>query len=777
MVRVARVFERFVSLFYILTISFLLTFDQMQYSYLIFCLVANFYLFWRVKDFMFLKRSMLFLVAGRFILMLHDFVFLGLQLSEKASALSHYNRASITVYLIASIFYNLSIGDYFIKMTKLWNKFQLILDVAFYAFGAAFTIYVFFLKKMIADISLFSIDFIILLLIANGVLIFAQLAIIIFKDASVKKSSFKQLFIIGYIIYFIADIVFLFDYYLGVGGILLSLRNVLTCSTTVTFVMGVKSVSGKYEEELLPNSELDITKVSFNRTFLLSLAVAIPIIVDMFFTNNLIEVTYFLIVGLIYFSVSIIHQKTLVSDELIVRQNKVRRQLEDMVLQKKRQLEYANTVLHITSEMDNLTKLNNRDFFFRYVSDLIASDNISFSMFYLDLDNFKIINDLHGHHIGDKVLLEIAKRFSNYSMSNFVVSRMGGDEFSLIYNRTDEFSLHAASRRIIAQISKPIEVDELSFKVGVSIGIARYPQDAKTVDDLLKYSDAAMYHAKSTKTSEKYYLYSHDLFLQLDRKNRIELLLRSADINNDFELHYQPVVNLKSNQVVGCEALLRWFQPSEGSISPADFIPIAEEIGMIYDLSKWVVEQAIVQMIEWHNNYDYDMRVAVNLSPKLFVDDRFLKHVQKLINETGANPQNLIFEITEHSAMMPSSFVKDALTTLSEMGVNISIDDFGTGYSSLIYIKRFKFDIIKIAQSLIDDIAYNKNNHVIVNAIILMARGLKLATVAEGVEKPEQLEILKRMGCNFVQGFIYSEALTKEQFEARFLHNLEAKIK
>ncbi len=777
MLRTARTYERLISVFYILTISLLLTFDKMQLSYLAFSLMANFYLVFRVKKFTVLKRTLIILVLGRLILMGHDFVFTALRLSESTAMPTLYNKVTLSIYLIANICYTLSVAGYFIELTRRWNRFQLIIDVAFFIIGATFSLYILFFKDIILSLSSLDINVFILFLVVNDIFIAAFLFIIIFKDSSVRKSAFKQLFIIGYFGIFVVDSIFLLSYYLEMAGQLDALRAVLICTTTVAFVLGVKSVSGTEIEELLPNDEISITKVSFNRSYLLSFTIAMPIILYMLRTNSIVEATYFLIVGLIYFSISIIHQKTLISDELIVRENKVRKQLEDMVKQKKRQLEYANTVLHLTSETDSLTKLNNRDFFFRYVSELMATPDIAFSVFYLDLDNFKIINDLHGHHIGDKVLVEIAKRFSNYNMVDFIVSRMGGDEFSLIYNQTDEQQLLVASREIIDLITQPVEVADLSFNVGVSIGIARYPQDAQTVDDLLKYSDAAMYHAKSVETGEKYYLYSHDLFLQLDRKNRIELLLRSADIDSAFELHYQPVVDPQKNAVIGCEALLRWFEPSEGGISPADFIPIAEEIGLIYDLSEWVVEQVVYQILEWREKYAFDFKIAINLSPKLFVHERFLTHVQRLLKNTAIDPQSLVFEITEHSAMMPSSFVENALTSLSEMGVKISIDDFGTGYSSLSYIKRFKFDTIKIAQQLIDDIEENQNNYVIVNSIILMARGLNLTTVAEGVENKAQLEILKRWGCNYIQGYIYSKALSKEQFEAYILENREVKLK
>ncbi len=773
MSRILKVIESYIGIFFILTIALLLTFDSIRFSYLAFSLLVNVYLVYRVRRFTVLKRSLVALVLGRFILMLHDFVFIGLNFIDKLQVHSIHTTASYVVFLIANLFYTLSIAGYFIEMTRRWNKFQLIIDVAFFVYGALFSLYVFFFKNVVTKLSFWSNDMLIILLLISGSTIFALLFIMIFKDDSIRKSTFKQLFVIGYFVNFIADTIFIFDYYLGMGGQLLTLRYAMICTTLFTFMLGIKSVSGNIRDELLSNEEIDAAKVSFNRYYLLSLAVAAPIIIYMFAKKRLIELTYFLIVGLLYFSVSIIHQKTLVSDELIVRENKVRKQLEDMVQQKKRQLEYANTVLYLTSEMDNLTKLNNRDFFFRYLSDLMADPNIEFSIFYLDLDNFKIINDLHGHQIGDKVLVEIAKRFSDYSMSDFVVSRMGGDEFSLIYNRVDEASLQEASKNIIEHITRPIEVNELSFKVGVSIGVARFPQDAKTVDDLLKYSDAAMYHAKSVETSEKYHLYSHDLFLQLDRKNRIELLLRSADINSAFQLHYQPIFDSKNCAVIGCEALLRWFHLTEGSISPNDFIPIAEEIGLIYDLSKWVVEQVVNQIFEWQQKYDFDLRIAINLSPKLFVDERFLNHVQTILSSTPIKPQSLIFEITEHSAMMPSSFVKNALIALSDMGVAISIDDFGTGYSSLSYIKRFKVDSLKIAQPLIDKIEYNKDNYIIVKSIILMARALNLTTVAEGVEYGAQLEILKQLGCDFIQGFICSGALPKDQFEQNFFENLE----
>jgi EAL domain-containing protein (putative c-di-GMP-specific phosphodiesterase class I) len=335
---------------------------------------------------------------------------------------------------------------------------------------------------------------------------------------------------------------------------------------------------------------------------------------------------------------------------------------------------------------------------------------------------------------------------------------------------TEETTIKSFCDDFIELIEEPIKVDDYQFKVTTSIGIARYPYDGNQISDLIKHADIAMYHAKSLGGSQKHMHFSKQMIEKIKRRNKIELLLKNAKFDQEFELYYQPQVDTITGQLTGMEALLRWHHPDEGFISPGEFIPISEEIGLISDISQWVFKTAMSQMKLWYDRYDQELMMGLNLSPLIINNIRFFERLRALVDLTGVNPNHIEFEITEHSAMSTATIMEEVFSSLSDIGFHISIDDFGTGYSSLSYLKRFSIDRIKIARELIENLPADSDDLHIVKAIVMMAEGMGLKTIGEGVETKDQLDILRTIGCDCIQGYYFGTPMPAEAFERKYFN-------
>jgi diguanylate cyclase (GGDEF)-like protein len=460
-------------------------------------------------------------------------------------------------------------------------------------------------------------------------------------------------------------------------------------------------------------------------------------------------------------------QKSLVSDILYTRERQYKKELEKLVAEKTQDLRESRDALKYKTISDALTGLYNREYFYESINNKIDSYG-HFSIFYLDLDRFKVINDLHGHNMGDMVLKKVAKRLANNLSISTDIFRIGGDEFSVIIDETDSSYINFMAKEITDLINETVLIDDYAFSIGVSLGISRYPRDGETANELMKHADIAMYHAKHYHP-EQHVIFSSHMVEGLERRNKIELLLETADFDESFDLYYQPQFDTASGKLHGMEALIRWYHPQEGFISPGEFIPIAEEVSLIKPISDWVLEKAMRQIKQWNNTYSAEWVMGINISPISLNSVSFMPNLNALIKSIEIEPKFIDFEITEHSAMNTAPIVQEIFTTLSELGIQISIDDFGTGYSSLSYIKRFDVDTLKIAKELIDNITEDQDDHLIVKAIVMMADGLGLKTIAEGVETKEQLDLLKELGCNRIQGYYYGRPVDGKTFEETYL--------
>ena len=428
---------------------------------------------------------------------------------------------------------------------------------------------------------------------------------------------------------------------------------------------------------------------------------------------------------------------------------------------------------------DELTALPNRQLFGQSLErtiDKARRDDEQFAVLFVDLDRFKRINDTLGHSVGDELLKEVAQRLESCTRSTDSVSiigaleeevqlaRLGGDEFVIqLYGiETDEIVATIASR-IISVLTPPFSCEGHQFVVTPSIGIAMYPQDGTTAEELLMNADSAMYRAKFAGRNN-YQFFSETMRSKSLHRLDLENEIRKALDADQFELYYQPKADAESWTLVGAEALLRWHHPERGVISPAEFIPIAEETGLIVPIGQWVLKEACKQAKIWSNLPFGDIAVAVNISSHQFQSDSLIDDVLGAALSAGIEPAALELEITESVLLQDAENTLVALNTLKRAGIALSVDDFGTGYSSLSYLKRFPIDTLKIDRSFVKDIHVDQDDAAICAAILAMARQLGLNVVAEGVETKEQLEFLRHHGCNQIQGFLCSKPLSAQQF-------------
>jgi diguanylate cyclase (GGDEF)-like protein len=450
----------------------------------------------------------------------------------------------------------------------------------------------------------------------------------------------------------------------------------------------------------------------------------------------------------------------------------VRRQvetLEQAVDARTQGLETANKQLRHLATHDALTGLPNRVLMDdRLSQSIVLADRQgqTFAVLLVDLDRFKLVNDSLGHRAGDELLQEVAQRLRSVVRDVDTVARLGGDEFVLIVTPSPERdAAQQVAKRIIDVMQPSVRIAGIEIHTSPSIGIAFYPGDAATMETLLAHADAAMYCAKQ-RGRNNFQCFMPGMNTSTQEKVRLESDLRIALEQKQFELHYQPKVNTATGIMHGAEALLRWKHPVRGSIPPAEFIPIAEESGLIGSIGAWVVREACRQARAWQVAGLPPLRVAVNLSASQFRQGNIVEMIADALDLAGLEPRFLEVELTESAVMSDPEESIAILEKLSTMGVLVSVDDFGTGYSSMSYLRRFPIDKLKIDRGFISEIMSRSEDASIVRAIISLAHSLKLKVVAEGVESAEQLEFLKTLGCDQYQGFHYSKALPVSEFEA-----------
>ena len=434
--------------------------------------------------------------------------------------------------------------------------------------------------------------------------------------------------------------------------------------------------------------------------------------------------------------------------------------------------ELANKTISYTEELkkmayyDPLTHLPNRVLLRDRIENAIAfsrREGKKVAILFIDLDYFKTINDTLGHDVGDRILVQVARRLSSIFRDTDTVARFGGDEFvAVIPNVNDVGEVIALADRVLKLFETSFEADDEEVYLSASMGIALYPDNGLDPTTLIKNADMAMYRAKE-EGKNNFAFFNEDMNQQAMEVLQIKSKLHRAIEREELSLHYQPIYSIETNELLGFEALLRWNSPDLGMVDPSRFINLLEELGLIRDVGEKVLKEVFERAKDWGDRYK--IFVSVNISPKQFVDRRFLEKVGKLIKETGVNPAHVTLEITETSLMYNPDESASVLKKLKVQGFNIALDDFGTGYSSLAYLRRLPIDIIKIDISFTRSIVSSDVDRAIVSSIVNLSTSLGLHTLAEGVERRAQIDVLKSLGCDWAQGYFLGKPTNLEEAE------------
>ena len=430
---------------------------------------------------------------------------------------------------------------------------------------------------------------------------------------------------------------------------------------------------------------------------------------------------------------------------------------------------HAETVIWNQANFDSLTSLPNRNLFLQKLEHEIRScdrSNLSLALLYIDLDRFKDVNDSLGHDMGDLLLIEISSRLKQSIRAIDTVSRLSGDEFTVILGQiNDQLSVQPVCQQILDALAEPYQLDNEKVFLTASIGVTFYPGDSKKIEGLQRNGDQAMYAAKG-EGRNRYHFFTPELQQRALRKRKMIKDLREAMQQQQFEIYYQPIIDLQSGMINKAEALLRWHHPESGLVSPSVFIPIAEESGLISEIGNWVFYTVTEQVSHWREQFEIDFQVSINTSPLQWIDEaaamsEWFSHLQ----QAGISGQAIAVEITEGLLMDASDQITNRLLDFHDAEIQISIDDFGTGYSSLSYLKQFDIDYLKIDQSFVRNLDHDQNDLALCEAIIVMAHKLGIQVVAEGVETDTQDQILKDFACDFAQGYLYSRPVPLRNFE------------
>ncbi len=425
---------------------------------------------------------------------------------------------------------------------------------------------------------------------------------------------------------------------------------------------------------------------------------------------------------------------------------------------------------------DPLTNLPNRRGLYEELNELIYRSRryrYSSAVIYVDLDGFKNVNDHFGHEAGDRLLTRVSANFKNIVRQTDTVARIGGDEFIvLITDINSDNSLITKIESLLYEASRPIKFKGHNISVGASIGIALYPDHGENAETLLHHADQAMYQAKNH-GKNTFRFFTEDINERAHRQRELQDNLRKALPADEFSVFYQPIVDAGSGQVVSAEALLRWHSEKLGQVFPDEFIPAAESAGLIPELGCWVLERAVATGADWYRRFGIGLRIAVNASTIQFRNNMLYDSIRRQIDTLQWDPDLLEVEITEGLLLDDSPEVNTYINEISNCGVRLSVDDFGTGFSALSYLKNYPVSTVKIDRSFVMDLPGDKENEVLVQAIIAMAHGLRLEVIAEGVETIEQWDYLRNLGCDFAQGYYFGKPMPQEEFEEYLAAQLE----
>ena len=541
------------------------------------------------------------------------------------------------------------------------------------------------------------------------------------------------------------------------------------------FAIAVSQFFSQKESNYKRNMNINFINTG-NSNAITLLFLVIILIQFLLFKDSQMDVDTIIMVFLanvVYLMVSLKYQNFLIDKTLTRTYEQQSTNLEYGLYEKTQALEKANMTLVDTFRRDVLTGLFSR----KYLMEILEGYDTAYvkkdvTIFVIDIIKFKAINELTSHKTGDQVLKDVAHNLKNMFFKDKVF-RTDSNEFVVLIEdeMLSDSSLALKSKDITTVLTSPILMDGYTINLEIVIGCDKYSNSTLLFTEVFKNAEYSCMEAKKNYTKEdNFILYNEDMAKKINRRSKIEALLESINFDEEFMLYYQPQFSADGTTLVGMESLLRWQSKDfDAMIPPAEFIPIAEQSNTIVRIVEWTFHKAIEQIKYWNEKYDTDLKMAINISPKYLSTKDFLLEVESIVHAKDIDTKWLDFEITEMSSMSVGHKIVNLFESLHNMGISISVDDFGTGYSSLSYIKSFKIDKLKIAKELIDNIATDKNEYMIVRAIIMMAKGLNIKTIAEGVEEMEQRDELQILECNQIQGYLYGKPSTPENFEKMYI--------
>jgi len=671
---------------------------------------------------------------------------------------------SVFIYFLTNVFLGAAVLIFMFRLFKKWNSLQLLLDTLVIAILSLNLIWISFFHKDVAWLNILMQDsFNSAICIGMDFLIILGFLITIFYLKKQRIPSYILLLGIGLALYAAND---LYYYYIHAYNLYSpnSLTDLLSTVSLFLIALGALWKTLIYRDEEMDEIKNNKFKFSHRWVFLF----LFPLIALLTEGFVFIDVMRSLLAIIIYLVLSNQVQLAIKKDELYKKELEI-----NTILEKRIEEQYGELVF--LANHDVVTKLHNRFFFIKSleksIMDLINDEVLA--VFLIDIDRFKTINDSFGHDVGDEVLINMSGKMLEFSKDKAVLARLGGDEFALYfrgnYNHND---IAEIAEKMIEACSSPIYLGENTLYLTISVGISICPADANDRVAIIKNADIAMYRAKA-QGYNKYVFYDPFFIESVGKKNEIELMLRKANIEKDFELYYQPQFRICDNKIIGAEALIRWKIPEHSYISPSEFIPVAEEINYIIRIGKWVMTEAVSQIIKWNTLYPIDLRMSINISPKQLREDDFISHLKMIINNENFNSTWIDAEITENILLECDNKIDYIFDKLKEMSISVSIDDFGSEYSSLGYLNKLSFDRIKIDKLLIDELYVGNDKGIcVVKAIVSMAKAMGIKTIAEGVETEEQFNILKELNCDQIQGYLLGRPVSATDFKKLFLKSL-----
>lgn len=675
------------------------------------------------------------------------------------------------IYIIPNTFVLITVMLFFEKIIKKLNKIQLLLDSIAVSLSSITIFWILLMQRSMYRFTESTDSIILFLFIIIDFIIISSVIFLFLSIRKVKITSGLYLTFFAGVFFASIDLIYgyveFYDLYIP--------NSILDWAYIISYIIlayGGLLVLNQSDSDKTNNFYLEFKKSGKNKKGLILLIFPISLLIFEGFQYG--ELLWLISIYVFYQGLSNYVQNAIRNEEMLIREKDMNLILEEKVNDRTKELLLKNKELEYISNHDFITNVYNGRYFKSILDDMLKVENNcnKITVLYIDFDRFKTINDTYGHDVGDEVLIEISKRLIMTNNKDNILARLGGDEFALII--TGNYSTKEIENIIIDTIklcNEPINISNHEFRVTISIGVTTCPEDGDTRNILMKNADIAMYNSKSK--GYNYYSFFNSFMNDIIvEKHEIEMLLRSADYNKEFQLHYQPQINIQDEKLVGVEALIRWNSPVKGNIRPDKFINIAEEIGCIEEISDWVINEAARQIYEWNTTYGANLKMGINISPKQLDGINFISKLKDVIDIYKLQPQWLDIEITENIAMRGETTLEEIFASLADLSISTSIDDFGTGYSSLSYIQEFSFNRLKIAKELIDKISTDSSNNHIVEAIVMMSKSLRVTTIAEGVETSEQLEILKDIGCDEIQGYIFSKPLPAEKLEANFLNDL-----